>query len=267
MKVKLREEKNIGLWSRLAASFALLRHKGDRLVFPPGIKCLICGRDLPQVQEEEFCSECLEKLSKISDTKCCKICGNAMPYPDQVCINCKTHKREFDQARIVFLYENAVRNLIYGLKFRNQPYISRTLGFLLAKKFETLSWEVDVAIPVPLSKKRQRWRGYNQSELLAREFVSHTKIELCVDNLIKVVDTKQQARLGFKERQENLQRSFKVRDSRFFEGKRVLLIDDVLTSGATANACATVLKRAGAAQVLVLCVACTKLKVLAVKKE
>lgn len=267
MKISLREDNNLKFRSRIGAFLATVWQKSNATVFPPKIKCLICGRDLPQVQDEEFCADCLTKLSKISETKCCVVCGNAMSVADRVCINCKAHKREFDQARSVFIYENAAQNLIHGLKFRNQPYISRTLGFLMAEKFKKLDWKVDVVVPVPLSKKRKKWRGYNQSELLAREFISHTGLEICTDNLVKVVETRQQKGLGFKERQENLQRSFKLRYSKAFQGKKVLLIDDVLTSGATANACTKVLKNAGAEQVLVLCVACTKLKVLAVKEQ
>ena len=131
----------------------------------------------------------------------------------------------------------------------------------MAKLFKKLNWKIDVVIPVPLSAKRLKWRGYNQAELLTKSFCKYTNLTLNTDVLEKINDTSQQAKLNYSERQTNLLKSFKVKDKQSIKDKTVLLIDDIVTTCATANVCSKVLKNAGAKTVYVLSVARTSVKI------
>jgi len=144
-----------------------------------------------------------------------------------------------------FLYESPVSDWIRALKFRENFSLARPLGGLLRDSIpETLSW--DLVVPVPLSRKRLLKRGFNQSALLARFAFGNF-----ADLLVRVRETRPQTELSGSERRLNVRRAFAVRPGFSLFGTRVLLVDDVLTTGATAEECARVLKEAGAAEVIV----------------
>ena len=243
-------------FEKLKLFFKKLFKKTDELLFPPNIKCLLCGRDLPQKQDFEFCNKCKQKLVFVDDN-CCKVCGVKLKSSN-ICQNCASKKRHFDVARSVLVYDQTSAGLIKGFKYKNRPYVHRTLGFLLAKKFDELKWKVDFAVPVPITKKRRKERGFNQTELLADKMAEFAKIEVKKDILEKSKQSSHQAELNFKERQENIKDSFTVSNKNLVKGKTILLVDDVLTTGATLGACAEKLKQAGAKQVFALTVASTR---------
>lgn len=242
--------------SKLRVFFKKVGKFLNNLFFPSNIKCVCCGKDLKEKQNIEFCEDCMKILDFIEEDKCCTLCGTKLKASN-LCTNCKSHKREFKIARAVFSYEGDVARLIAGFKYNNKPYLKRTFGAVLAKKFEELKWDIDLVIPIPMTKKKKKTRGYNQAELIAEEFCKHTNLTLCTNALVKLKDTVQQARLGFKDRQENIKKSFAVMDAEKIKGKNVLLIDDVLTTGATSNACSMCLKKAGVKDVYVLTIAST----------
>ena len=225
------------------------------MLFPAHIKCIVCGDDLPEVRQIEVCDKCSAKLNFISKNSCCKHCGSPVYGDAEVCLNCKDNKREFDQGRSVFVYDGEIEKLIAGLKFNNKPYLSRTLGRYLASLYQTLDWHIDMVIPVPMTEARKKWRGYNQAELLATEFCEAVHLPLNTQALQKVRETDEQKELSMQERQKNILDAFKVQDKYYIKGKSILIIDDVMTTGATANACATALKKAHASKVYVLTIA------------
>ncbi len=230
-------------------------HRTLDLFFPANIKCVLCGDDLPEVRKIEMCENCAKKLELITEDKCCKHCGSPILGEAKYCFNCKDNSRAFDLSRSVFVYEGEVEKLIAGLKFNNKPYLSRTLGRYLSKLYKELGWSVDLVVPVPMTESRKKWRGYNQAELLATEFCEETGLVLNTQVLRKVRDTDEQKELSFTERQKNIIDAFRVSDKYFVKNKKILLIDDVMTTGATANACAIALKQAHASQVYVLSIA------------
>ena len=240
---------------KLKLFFAKLFKKTNDVLFPANIKCLLCGRDLPQKQDVEFCSACMKKLCFV-DENCCKTCGVKLKLKN-VCENCASTKRDFDICRSVFVYNEHSAGLIKGFKYSNKPFVHRTLGVLLAKKFEELKWQVDFVVPVPITKKVRKQRGFNQTELLADKMAEIANLKVEKNILQKTKDTQHQASLGFVERQQNIAQSFEVLDKSTVKGKTILLIDDVLTTGATLCACAQVLKKAGAKHVFALTVAST----------
>jgi ComF family protein len=166
-----------------------------------------------------------------------------------LCGNCRDWQTDIEGIRSPFRYEGVIRQAILQLKYRNLRAIISDLAVLLADYLVRNPMVADVIVPVPLHKKRFRERGYNQSVLLARELgliAGLTVVETC---LIRTKYTPPQARTAtVEERRDNVVDVFACRGNEV-EGKNTLLIDDVATSGATMNACAKVLRTAGARSV------------------
>lgn len=237
-----------------------------RLFFVRGIKCLNCGKDLEKKKDIEFCDECLGKLAFIDENKVCQKCGCPTMGEAKFCLRCKETKRQFKVAKSVFKYDGIVRKLVINFKFNNKPYIKNTFAHLLLEKFKKLDWDIDVVTFVPATRKKIKKRGYNQAEILCRAFCDIAGFE-CVETLEKIMDRKSQVELTFKQRQENLEKSFAVIDKNLVRGKNVLLIDDVFTTGATADACSVALMRAKCKSVYVLTLAHTVLDFPATKGD
>ena len=166
------------------------------------------------------------------------------------------HPPRFDRARSLGAYAGALRDAVCALKFSRRTMVARTLGGWLARYGPGLlgTRQYDCMLPVPLHVDRLRQRGFNQAVLLARQVSRALGIELDRRSLQRIHPTPPQARLAARFRAGNVRKAFVVSTPRI-AGQRVLLIDDVYTSGATADACAATLKRAGATVVDVLTVA------------
>lgn len=244
-----KENKFISFWKRIFK-------RADEIMFPANIKCLGCGVDLPEKREIEFCDECKKKIEYISEDKCCSLCGTSLKQKN-ICPHCQNNKREFDEARSVCKYNDFMASLIAKFKYHNHPYMSLTFGHMISKKFKELKYDVDLIVPVPITKKRMKQRGFNQAELIAKVFAKDTNLPLCCEIIEKQTETSHQADLDYEERQKNILGTFKVVNKKEVAGKNVLVIDDVFTTGATTSACAEVLKKAKAKHVYVLSVAST----------
>lgn len=226
------------------------------LFFVPKIKCLGCGKDLKQKQDIEICDECFSKVEYVNDEKSCQKCGGVVLGEAKYCLQCKDNKRNFTKGYGVFVYDGIIRKLIIDLKFYSKPYIKNTLAHCLYQKFKKLNLNVDVVTFVPATKAKMKKRGYNQAELLCKSFCELAGLP-CVTALNKIKETKSQVELTFKQRQENLVSSFAVNDKNLVKGKNILLIDDIYTTGATADACSVALKKAKCNDIYVLTVAHT----------
>jgi ComF family protein len=170
------------------------------------------------------------------------------------CALCRSGLRGFDAAYCYGSYEGALRELIHLYKYGRVRTLAKPLGALLAAALPREE-RFDAVTPVPLHWRRQWQRGFNQSELLARTMAARCGIPV-VPALRRVRATLTQAGLSNTRRRQNVDTAFECRrGARALAGKRILLIDDVLTTGSTAAACARVLKRAGAAKVALLTVA------------
>ncbi|MFC1945061.1 ComF family protein [Chloroflexota bacterium] len=150
--------------------------------------------------------------------------------------------------RSVLLFEGLVRQVGHGFKYGNMKILALPLGRLMAEYLASNPLPVEVVIPVPLHKRRLRRRGYNQSSLLGGQLSRITGLSLAEGALIRLRDTPSQASAGAAERRDNVEKAFACTDMDV-QGKRILLIDDVCTTGATLDACAVALKEAGAASV------------------
>lgn len=210
------------------------------LFFPR--RCVGCGR-----MGEFICSECRRKLLRLAPPLCPK-CGKPQPS-GLLCANCWREPGKIDGIRSVSPFDGTMRQAIYELKYHNLKAISVTLAELLADYLKVNPLPGEVLVPVPLHSKRLKERGYNHSALLSRELGKLTNLTVVDNCLVRLKHSLPQARAAtVTERRLNVLDAFYCRNTRLRE-KRVLLIDDVCTSGATLEACAVALKDAGAVSV------------------
>ena len=208
------------------------------LLFPP--TCAVCRSEGGFLHRG--CEGSLPKLEK----PFCSLC--ARPDVASLCSWCAKMPPAFDGISAGYLMEGAVREMVYGLKYRNLRASAPELGRLMAASLVSSPDSADVFIPVPLHKRRERERGYNQSELLAREVSKRTGVPVDARALRRTRDTAPQVSMvGHEERRLNTEGAFQCTAD--VRGKRILLIDDVVTTGSTMSACAMPLKAAGAATV------------------
>ncbi len=218
----------------------------------------MCGEPLSEISRIPVCRKCLENLEPLSAEFFCVSCRtpfrNAFPLDsDGLCPLCRSGLRGFEAAYCFGAYEGRLRELIHLFKYARVQTLAAPLGALLASALPR-DERFDFITPTPLHWQRRWRRGFNQSDLLARNLSRRTGIPV-LRALRRVHATRTQAGLSNTGRRKNVARAFTVRRGARLDGKRVLLIDDVMTTGSTASACAIALKRAGAARVCLLTVA------------
>lgn len=222
----------------------------DKLLYPHNLTCNLCGKEI--FDGADFCDECMDKLH-FNDHIFCENCGRKTNIPTKRCYSCN-EEWAVDLARSVFLYDDGAESLIKAIKYGGKKYLTEVIAPYLKTIYLKNLFAPDYITYVPMTAKKQRKRGFNQSELLAAslcEIIDNRPIDL----LIKTRETAEQKELTAEERKENLTRCFKVKDKTLVKDKKVLVIDDVLTTGATAHAVATALKKGGAKSVYLLTVA------------
>ena len=226
-------------------------------LYPNDITCFLCGEEVKE-DENGLCDRCAKEIQW--NNQYCVTCGSPCKTMAIYCMHCQNGERNFTLARSPFVYCDRIALSIQNLKYNGKKYLANRFALLMKEPLEKLIEEgvqIDLIVYVPLFKKRQKGRGFNQSELLAKELSKLTNIPLSRNNLIRVKDTITQTNLTFKERQSNLDKAFEIVDKSEFKNKNILLIDDVLTTGATADNCSKILKKAKAKNVYVLTFATT----------
>jgi len=226
-------------------------------LLPP--RCLACGGAVDS--HGALCAECWQEIHFLGPP-CCARCG--LPFAFDAgsgveCAQCLAYPPPFGRARAVFAYDDHSRRLILAFKHADQLHGFPSFGQWLARSGAELLAEADLIAPVPLHWTRLFRRRFNQSAALAQATVAAWRgpggPAFAPDLLVRRRRTRSQGHLSRLQRAENVRGAFQVKPGQDLAGKRVILVDDVLTTGATVEACARVLKRAGAAQVDVLTLA------------
>jgi len=234
-----------------------LIHAAADLLYPRNCQC--CSQPLAKHEKGVICAACLETVRWI-EPPCCSRC--ALPFAGAVedafeCGHCRELELHFQRGVAACLARGIVRDAILEFKYHRKLYFGPHLAeWMLTAGRERVDWSrVDAIVPVPLHPRKQREREFNQAEYLADAAGQAFRKPVWKGELRRVRDTPTQTRLSREERMANLRNAFVVRDAARWKGRCALLVDDVFTTGATLDACARVLRKAGTAEVWVLTVA------------
>ncbi len=213
------------------------------LFFPPA--CAGCGQ-----VGHSFCPRCAQRVEPVPRPRCAT-CGRPQAEPTDACPACAAALvLPMTRIRAAALYTSPLREAIHAFKYGGRPELARSLGRYLVVAFGEAGWDtpVDLVAPVPLHAERLAERGYNQAELLAQVLCRWLHLPLGAHALVRVRQTRQQVGLDAAARQENVLGAFAA-SSAAVQGRVLLLVDDVYTTGATLKACAAAALEAGAIQV------------------
>lgn len=219
-----------------------IQEKISNLLYPP--ICGICEK----ISKDALCPKCNLELKKQAEVN--------ILQKEEIEENIKKEKY-FEELMYIFKYEGQVRKLILDYKFNEKSYLYKTfVNFLLKneKIFENIK-KYDKIIPVPISKKRNKERGYNQSMLIAEEIANKTNLELVNNCLIKTKNIIEQSKLNKEDRQQNIQGVYSLQNERLITNKKILLVDDIYTTGSTVNECCKILQQANPKTIGVLVLA------------
>ncbi len=212
--------------------------------------CAFCGKILDRDANVNICENCISK-NEFLDGRRCKICLTKLSENEEyndLCHDCIRNKRHFTKCFSPFVYKNNVRRSILSMKFFHRGVNARAFAFMMAKCI--IDEEFDLITYVPQNRKNLRKRGYNQSELLAK-YLSEIILVPCRGVLKRTENSLKQSSLPKKARIENANKSYSIIPKEKVSGK-VLLVDDIMTTGATADVCSRLLKKCGASEVFVV---------------
>ena len=209
--------------------------------------CGVCGEDV-RLDEPVVCDVCEKSFPRWED-RSCRVCGLPLPDGGARCFECQHRRRTFRFCRSAGLYEGTLRAAILKMKYGGRDALADPLGealaqiFLARREFQ----KTEALIPVPLHFIKRHARGYNQSQLLAESLAKRTGLPVWNNLLVRSRWGRAQARCDRKTRLENVRNVFSVQgDGSVVKGRRLLLVDDVCTTGATLESCARVLREKGA---------------------
>ncbi len=215
------------------------------LLFPA--TCGGCGGG-----KTRWCESCQAKVN-IIQPPVCEVCGIKIPT-NRICLRCQTKPPVYKGLRSWAIYDGPLRSVIHRLKYKHDISLGIVLAGYLIDLLSSLGWELDMVAPVPLGVARIKERGYNQAALLARPIAMSTGINYKPRALTRIRETRTQVGLTVTQRYENVKHAFRGELS-VVEGKTVLIVDDVMTSGATLESCSAALMEAGSIGVFALTLA------------
>lgn len=228
------------------------------ILFPGNIYCICCGRIIDDTRPYALCDHCVRAFHWATGKTCLK-CGKIMDVNSRrsLCRDCSELSHRYEQGFTCVQYGLYERSVMLSFKYGDQAYIGEKLGDIL---FDRISPELesglafDCIIPVPMHKRKVRKRGYNQAELMARPLAHKTGVPLLKDALVRIRESKPMSKLSTFDRMENVKNIFTLREDavKLIRSKTVLLIDDIYTTGSTADECSKVLLEAGAEKVYLL---------------
>lgn len=219
------------------------------LLFFDEIRCIVCGRDI--IEGTYICPEC---TLEYNDGGLCERCGRAMNNAADFCETCKSRASYFETGRSPLRYEGGAKLLIHRYKFGGEKFLSRAIASLMYMTALHNGMRCDYIVPVPISAKRKKDRGFDQVMEIAK-YLSRDTDKPVVPLLIKIKDTPASFTETRAEREKRIIGSIAVNRNIDVRHKRIMLIDDIYTTGATAQECSRLIVKAGAASVSVLAAA------------
>jgi len=220
------------------------------ILFPE--TCPVCKNAATDHKTAPICSDCWQSVSPYEGPMC-RRCGKPLVSDvSTTCGECLEDGPAFSYARSFGLYEGVLKKAISLLKFYGIKRLSKPLSDII---LHIEMPRVDAVIPVPLHEKRLRQREFNQSALLAKYLAKSLGIVMMLNCLVKVRDTMPQVGLRSQDRRKNIKKAFDIKQRELIEGKNIMLVDDVVTTGATVRECSRILKKAGARNIYVITLA------------
>lgn len=224
-------------------------------IFPP--QCIICKSIIDN--EDGLCPVCINDINFITDPKC-EYCGypfefktdNKFSVKLSICAKCLNNKPKFDKALSVVHYNDASKKIILPFKHADKTNYAKIMGNMMANTIAPFVAKMDFIIPVPIHLKRMIKRKYNQSALLASHISKRLDIPVLYNVLVRSHFKYSQGKLSFDDRKANVLNAFDIKNPYKIKGKNILLVDDVMTTGATLNECARILKNFDARRVYVI---------------
>ena len=233
------------------------------LVYPPGLYCISCGKITDSSRTYGLCNDCMKAVNWITERHCSK-CGRPLAETDRgpLCFGCTATERSvqphaFDKGHACAGYGAAEQALIFAFKYGAQSHIGDILGEIMYDRMTAeydpveLRQTYDMVVPIPIHREKKKRRGFNQAELMARPFSKLSGIRCESELLIRTKATKAMKELNREERRLNIDGAFELRErkKKSIQNASLLLVDDILTTGATLNEAAAILKAAGASRV------------------
>lgn len=237
-------------------------------IYPP--RCAACGDRMPLESIASLCGPCIQRIERVPEPVC-QLCGlplqaafaslasgrpDPQPGDSALCVACIDSPPSFRRARAVTLYRPGMReddqvvpSIIRRHKYGRDQGLSRALAECLGERLPLNGSEYDVVIPVPLHSRRLRWRGFNQAALLGRAVAGRINCVLDVTILARITNSPPQTSKDRNQRRQNVRSAFVVTSPNRLDNRRVLLVDDVMTTGATLDECARTMLAAGAQSV------------------
>ncbi len=225
----------------------MIREWVEGIFYP--FRCPICQKIIVG-QKQTICNSCEKKIKKITEPRC-KKCGRPIRILEQEnCFDCERTHHFYEEGIGIYLYEGDMRRAVHRMKFQNKRVYAKVFGEIMAKEIQDkiTKWEIEAIVPVPMHKKKQRKRGYNQAELLAQTIADRWNIEIKKDWVVRVKETAPQKDLEKKARENNMKKAFTIIKNDV-ELKKILIVDDIYTTGSTVDAVAHILKKHGAQKV------------------
>ncbi len=220
--------------------------------------CPLCGK-IGKYQEEPVCPDCLKKLKRVQKPQCFR-CGKTVESEDvEFCQDCIRIPKSYVRGYPVFAYSGEIKDAIYDFKYKNQREYASFFADCIYYAYQKV-WEgstFDGIVPVPIHKKKKKIRGYNQAELIAKELGERLATPVYPDFVVRWIPTNPQKELNDKARVKNLKNAFKI-GTNTIKLDKVLLVDDIYTTGATIEACTQVLLKAGVKEVFYTSIAIGK---------
>ncbi len=224
------------------------------IVIPQEV-CCICRKPGRYGSRQPWCDVCQEKMLALQcSCACCDICGKYLESGEKLCKDCRENPPLFTIARAVGPYDESYRIATKVLKFMGRKYLAPRMGDMMARRIqaEPRFMPIDLLVPVPISKGGLKQRGFNQTELLAKQISKRLNLRTDSQVICRVKDTPSQVELSREEREKNLISAFRIKDSQKVSRKNILLVDDVYTTGSTSRECTRVLLDAGASRVCII---------------